>query len=814
MGISLAVGFQPAEAQTLDRDLWGVDNTVAALALSGNTLYVGGAFSWVGPSTGGLVALDKHSATPVASFPKVTGYVYRAAADGHDGWFLAGNFTGVGGMPRYCFAHILADGSVAPWNPNPNRVPYGAGWLLASGNTVYVSGGFATISGKSRRYIAALDATTAEALDWDARADGFAVPYAVRGNTIYVGGLFNHIGGELRHNIAALDVVTGDAKTWNPNADGEVDAVVFWGRRLYVCGNFSHIGGKARSALAELDPETGLATDWNPNLEPFENSHVVTMNVHGDKLYVGGYFKKAAGQVRQSLAAFDLTTGRLTEWDPQPSFAANNVPIVFAVEADGHSIYLGGQFDHVGGKARHDAAEVDARTGLATDWDPNPEWIAYTFGVSHGTVVMGGEMKSVGVIPRHNLAAFDLRTGRVKDWNPNIDGVFVRALAVHGGRLYVGGAFSNADGRPRSMLAALDTLTGAATDWKPDADDLVNAMMVRGDTVYVGGHFNHVGGQARDYLAALDATTGAALPWNPSPNDFVDALTAIGNTVYTGGWFTRIGGADRNSVAAVDATSGSVLPWHVEARAVVSSFATIGNTLYLGGPFEQVNGQTRNGLAAVDGSTGALLPWDPNPIGPRENANYTSIHALAAQGNNVFVGGDFTRIGGEARASLAALDGITGTALAWDPSPDQSVWALDATSDRLFAGGFFQAAEWTPRLAMMGVAFPAIALPQQTALHVADGELASLRAVTLKPVSPNPVRSSGMIHFSMPRTGPVSLAIYDLGGRRVAALLQHEVRASGQYAVPIRAEGWRAGTYFVRLEADGTTRTEKLVILR
>ena len=809
--LGLVFSSGTAQPQSVDRNLWGVDNTVLAFARSGNTLFVGGAFNWVGPCTGGLVAFPKHDSNHLAPFPKVTGYVYRVASDGLGGWFLAGNFTAVGGAPRYCFAHILADGGVAPWNPNPNYVPYGAGWLLVSGNTVYVSGGFATISGKSRLYIAALDATTGEALDWNAHADGFAVPQAVKGKTIYVGGLFNHIGGELRHNIAALDAVTGNATPWNPDADGEVDAAVLWGKHLYVCGNFRHIGGKARSALAELDPETGLATDWNPNVEPENNSHIVTMKLHGSKLYVGGYFTSVDGQSRHSVAAFDLTTRGVTDWDPGPEFIANNVPIVFALQPDGHSIYVGGQFDRVGGKPRHGAAELDARTGAATEWNPDPEYTPYTFGISDSLVLMGGEMKSVGMVRRHNLAAFDLTTGRVKDWNPGLDGIEVTALAAHEDRLYVGGAFWNAGGKPRSMLAALDILTGAATDWSPNADDLVNTLLVQGDRIYVGGNFSHVGGASRNYLAALDATTGAALAWNPGPNDYVEALASIGGTLYAGGWFTQVGGVDRNSVVAIDAATGVVLPWHPDARSVVSSLASVGNTIYLGGPFEQVNDQPRNGLAAVDATTAALLPWDPNPRGPREDGYYTSIHALATHGSTVFVGGDFTRIGGQARASLAALDGITGAALDWDPNPDQSVWALDATGDRLFAGGFFQAAGRVPHLALMGVEYPAGSFAQLVGLSPSRS---IAEAVTLEPAVPNPMRRSGVMRYRLPESMLVSLAVYDLQGRRMLSIVERQIQPPGEHEARVGAERWPSGCYLIRLDAGGKTITRRFVVLR
>ncbi|HET7224697.1 MAG TPA: PQQ-binding-like beta-propeller repeat protein [Candidatus Eisenbacteria bacterium] len=756
------------------------------------------------------MAVLKDSSTR-APFPKVTGYVYSMAGDGHGGWFLSGNFTAVGGVPRYCLAHVLSDGSVTEWNPNPNKTPYGTGGILVSGSTVYVGGGFATIGGKSRLYIAAIDAVTGEVLDWNAHANGIANPLAIHGRTIYVGGGFSQIGGLSRNNIAALDVKTGDAMAWNPDADGWVSGVALWGRRVYACGVFRHIGGQRRVALAELDPETGLATDWNPDVGPAGNSNLVTMSVRGDVLYVGGYCKSVSGMPRQSVAAFRLTTGRLDDWDPEPGFAPNNVPIVFTLASDGKSIYVGGQFDQIGGRTRHYAAELGMRTGSATDWNPDPNRIVYALGACDSLIYMGGEFKTVGAHRIHNIAALDLATGQAKDWNANMDGVEVTSLAVYGGRVYVGGAFRNAGGQPRSMLAALDTLTGAATDWNPGADDLVNTLFVRGDTVYVGGNFNHVGGQARNYLAALDATTGAALAWNPSPNDYVETLHGIGNTIYAGGWFTRMGGDYHYSAAAVDATTGAVLPWRANAKWVVSALTSIGNTVYMGGPFEQVNDQPRNGLAAVDGTTGALLPWNPDPSGPREDAYYTSINALAAHGNVVFVGGDFTRIGGQAHASLAAVDALTGAALDWDPAPDQSVWTLDASSDRLFAGGFFQAAELTPHLALMSVSYPALAVAQRAALNAAS---AISDVVTLGPAAPNPMGSNGTLHFSLPRAVPVSLFVYDLQGRRVAALISHEMQAPGEHAVPIRTEGWHEGAYFLRLEAGGITRTEKLIVLK
>ena len=70
------------------------------------------------------------------------------------------------------------------------------------------------------------------------------------------------------------------------------------------------------------------------------------------------------------------------------------------------------------------------------------------------------------------------------------------------------------------------------------------------------------------------------------------------------------------------------------------------------------------------------------------------------------------------------------------------------------------------------------------------------------------------MRFRLPAAATVSLTVYDLQGRRVGTLLNHEARPAGDHPVPIRTEGWPEGTYFVRLEVGGLTTTEKFVVVR
>ena len=131
--VLLVLASGAAEAQVVRGGLYVTDGTVRTMARAGNTLYIGGAFSTVGPSTGCAVPIDVASGIPVGVFPKVAGTVTAVAADGSGGWYLGGTITAVAGTPRHNLAHVLADNTLAAWDPNPDGVVY---TLVVAASTV------------------------------------------------------------------------------------------------------------------------------------------------------------------------------------------------------------------------------------------------------------------------------------------------------------------------------------------------------------------------------------------------------------------------------------------------------------------------------------------------------------------------------------------------------------------------------------------------------------------------------------------------------------------------------------------------------
>ena len=703
---------------------------VRAVVPTANAIYIGGSFDQVGPRTGPGVGIARSTGQSIG-LPEVAGgsqEVDAVVRDGSGGFYIGGSFTHVGTFVRRNLAHILSDGSVDPnFHPSANG---NIRALALSGSVLYAGGNFTSIGGKVRSRIAALNTTNGGVTNWNPNAanatQGFGVrALAVSGSTVYVGGDFTQIGGKVRNQIAALNASTGAATNWNPNANSGtggytlVDALVVSGSTVYAGGHFSAIGGQARKNIAALNTTSGAATGWHPQAAG-GNELVTALVVSNSTVYAGGNFTVIGGQTRHGLAALNTTSGAATSWNPNA-----NTYWVDALAVSGSTVYAGGHFTQIGGQSRNYLAALNATTGAATSWNPNANSVVTALAVSGSTVYAGGILTSIGGQTRHGLAALDPTTGAVTSWNPNPSGGSgptnkpqVGALAVSGSTVYAGGIFNSIGGQVRHNIAALDATTGTATSWNPNATggqaylgpSVVGALAVSGSTVYAGGGFTSIGGQTRNHIAALDATTGAATSWDPNPNLYtVDALGVSGSTVYAGGQFTQIGGQARYFLAALDATTGAATGgpgtgWNDywgsgDFGGPVNALALSGSTLYIGGRF----GSPRNLVAALDATTGFPTSWDPNASGGYGGFD-PGGYSVAASGSTVFAGGDFTQIGGKARNYLAALDATTAAATSWNPNPNNSnnncgcVLALAVGPDgSLWAGGVFNGFDRAPQ---------------------------------------------------------------------------------------------------------------------
>jgi len=78
---------------------------------------------------------------------------------------------------------------------------------------------------------------------------------------------------------------------------------------------------------------------------------------------------------------------------------------------------------------------------------------------------------------------------------------------------------------------------------------------------------------------------------------------------------------------------------------------------------------------------------------------------------------------------------------------------------------------------------------------------------------PNPFNPMTSIKFSMPKSGFVSLKIYDVLGREVAELV-NQVEAAGTYIVDFDASKLTSGMYFYKLEVNDFVAVKKMVLVK
>jgi hypothetical protein len=94
------------------------------------------------------------------------------------------------------------------------------------------------------------------------------------------------------------------------------------------------------------------------------------------------------------------------------------------------------------------------------------------------------------------------------------------------------------------------------------------------------------------------------------------------------------------------------------------------------------------------------------------------------------------------------------------------------------------------------------------------GEVGLPKAFALSQNRPNPFSTTSIVSFAVPKPARVEMAIYDLAGRKVAEVVDNYFEP-GTYDVPISAEDFGSGIYFLRMTAAGEyTAVKKLIVTR
>jgi hypothetical protein len=88
-----------------------------------------------------------------------------------------------------------------------------------------------------------------------------------------------------------------------------------------------------------------------------------------------------------------------------------------------------------------------------------------------------------------------------------------------------------------------------------------------------------------------------------------------------------------------------------------------------------------------------------------------------------------------------------------------------------------------------------------------------VRETKIFPNYPNPFNSSTTLKYQLSEQQPVTIELYDIGGRRVAKLVDGE-QSAGVYFVPFNASSVASGTYLLRFISGEVTDIQKLTVIK
>jgi len=329
----------------LDADIYSGD--ASQLTLFGGELVVTGAFSLADSRTANNVARwdgnnwGTFGGGSVASVLATTLYQGRMlfGGDFHQPLAVGAEAHGIMGAydgQRYAYGSGM-DGAVAALKA------YTTGTLYNTRKYVLVAGGyFSEAGGTTVNHIARWTESRIvfPAPTWTAMGAGFnGDVYAIErfNNQVYAAGTFTLSGSTPVSYIAKFNEST---LQWEPVGGGvnfEVDALKVYGSSLYVGGKFWTAGGVATGGLARWD-----GTSWSAVDGPFSSGNVFSLEIHQNKLVIGGAFTGTVGSA--NLLQYDGS--HVTGF---PAGGTEDGSSVFALHSTGSRLYAGGSFTLVGG---------------------------------------------------------------------------------------------------------------------------------------------------------------------------------------------------------------------------------------------------------------------------------------------------------------------------------------------------------------------------------------------------------------------------------------------------------------------------------
>jgi len=704
-------------------------------AISGNTMYVGGSFQYIGPNTGtGIIMNQSGDQIITPKKWRINGPVFTSLSDSAGGYYIGGAFTRIGDSTCYNIAHINSNGEPYGWKPQVNDIVQ---TMVIYKDTLVIGGSFGMVDGQTRNGIAMFDMNTGSVLPASTIQSYLTTrtvihTFELSNSILYVGGtynVYNNYGSFFAINLStgvpsALPAIyqLEDVYTLSMSADR---------RRIYMGGRAGGSGATSNGFCMDANNHALLyKIDVGVQSAP-DNGRIYSIKTYGKNVYVGGLFDfgivNGNNFNQKGLIAFDTTTGTIR------NYLNNCDGFISSITGNNGLIYIGGQFTSIGGQDKTNFALFDTTSltiSSANSLSASDQIKSISF--SGSTMFAGGFSHSWGCVKRNGLAAFDINTGEIKPWQPTItvnelndikikgDTVFMAGnlngfafaainavsgnpypsvslskvghdLLFDGDYLYIGGASGHAN-NANIVKVYVPNLTEISS-WSANPGFDVKSLQKKGNKIYATGDNRNTNlVSLKGFIAEImdNGTTGTVirsvdLTGNSNQFYWMNSAALAGNKLFITGSFSEIKGTPRSNFAAIDLNDMTVTPIDVKISTSFADHASVqflNGHIYLYGSFQKVNNNLHKHFAVIDTTVGAVFPDNLHlnndaPFGYSldDFELYSVLNTIQLYGDKIILGGDFRNVNQKMFPSLAKLQMVSAGV---SPSIPQGISGADS----------------------------------------------------------------------------------------------------------------------------------------
>lgn len=593
--------------------------------------------------------------------PQINGYAGTLRIDSNGGILVGGGFTFIGSHARHYIARLKSNGDVdGSFDPNANAAVNAM--VLLPGGDILVGGAFTVIDGQSRNGFARLDRNGHVLPTFNPNVTGTVLSIVLDGDGVVLGGSFGLVSGTARQNVARLH---GDGTldlSYDPQVVGLVDAMARQDDgKLVIGGYITFVGNHPRNRVARLNPD-GSADD---SFGAGTNGPVYALAAWSDNsLMIGGLFDTLETSQGVQITLPGIAWTKADGDNPVSSFHPAEVCThttcwvnAIALQPDDRKIVLGNSY--------YDPLRPEAEAKLRADGAASA--------ITDAAQPQGGIGNAITPIMRLYPSGlldppFDLNLA-------SISGDVYAVLRQPDGRLLVAGCMQFPGSASNALVLRLDTGGGFDNTFEilydndaqcrfPNHHAAYALALLSDGKIVVGGNFSY-------FVDPFAGAPNLAILRSNGHPDF--PIYADGGPVYAlavqsddgilvGGDFTSIDDEPRSRIGRVYPSIFTPIDpgFDPGANAAIRSIVPRADgKLFVGGDFTSIGGTSRNHLALLSAQGEVQQSFQADVNAP--------VHALALQSDGkIVLGGEFTSVGGIAHNHVARL-GV----------PDPAHYAID-----------------------------------------------------------------------------------------------------------------------------------------